>query len=130
MEMNVNPARKKQQELKTAMLHQLSPGKYQPRREFGQKSLQELSDSIASQGILQQVPIITCNVSDKSALAFGLIENIQRQDLNHIEEAFALRRLIEECNMTHEKVEKSAGRCLLNLAKPVQDFLIKKTGCW
>lgn len=152
-------------ELKTVMVHQLSPGKYQPRREFDKEALQELSLSIASQGILQpivvrssgnneyeiiagerrwraaqmaglqQVPIIICNISDESALAFGLIENIQRQDLNPIEEAFALKRLIEEFNMTHEQVAKSVGRSravvsnmlrLLNLTQPVQDQLISK----
>lgn len=152
-------------ELKTVMVHQLSPGKYQPRREFDQEALKELSLSIASQGILQpivvrssgnneyeiiagerrwraaqmaglqQVPIIICNISDESALAFGLIENIQRQDLNPIEEAFALKRLIEEFNMTHEQVAKSVGRSravvsnmlrLLNLTQPVQDQLISK----
>lgn len=152
-------------ELKTVMVHQLSPGRYQPRREFDQAALKELSDSIASQGILQpivarhagndeyeiiagerrwraaqmaglqQVPVITCDISDESALAFGLIENIQREDLNPIEEAFALKRLIEEFKMTHEQVAKSVGRSraavsnmlrLLNLAQPVQDQLISK----
>jgi ParB family chromosome partitioning protein len=152
-------------ELKMVMVHQLSPGKYQPRRDFDQAALQELSDSIASQGILQpivvrrsgngeyeiiagerrwraaqmaglqQVPVIICDISDESALAFGLIENIQRQDLNPIEEAFALKRLIEEFKMTHEQVAKSVGRSraavsnmlrLLNLAKPVQELLISK----
>lgn len=152
-------------ELKTVMVHQLSPGRYQPRREFDQVALQELSDSIASQGILQpivvrsagneayeiiagerrwraaqmaglqQVPVITCDISDESALAFGLIENIQRQDLNPIEEAFALKRLIEEFKMTHEQVAKSVGRSraavsnmlrLLNLTQAVQDQLVSK----
>lgn len=152
-------------ELKTVMVHQLSPGKYQPRREFDQAALKELSDSIASQGILQpivarhagngeyeiiagerrwraaqiaglqQVPVITCDISDESALAFSLIENIQRQDLNPIEEAFALKRLIEEFKMTHEQVAKSVGRSraavsnmlrLLNLTKTVQNQLVSK----
>lgn len=84
---------------------------------------------------LQQVPVIVCNISDESALAFGLIENIQRQDLNPIEEAAALKRLIEEFNMTHEQVAKSIGRSramvsnmlrLLNLTPPVQELLISK----
>ena len=153
------------QELKYVMVHKLAPGKYQPRRDFDPASLQELSDSIASQGILQpivvrkngnneyeiiagerrwraaqmaglqQVPIITYNISDESALAFGLIENIQRQDLNPIEEAFSLKRLIEEFNMTHEQVAKSISRPrasisnmlrLLNLVQPVQAMLIAK----
>ncbi len=152
-------------ELKTLMVQQLSPGIYQPRREFDQVALQELSNSIASQGIvqpivvrnsgnekyeiiagerrwraaqmagLQQVPVITCDISDESALAFGLIENIQRQDLNPIEEAFVLKWLIEEFKMTHEQVAKSVGRSratvsnmlrLLNLSQPVQVQLVSK----
>ena len=152
-------------ELKTLMVQQLSPGIYQPRREFDQVALQELSNSIASQGIvqpivvrnsgnekyeiiagerrwraaqmagLQQVPVITCDISDESALAFGLIENIQRQDLNPLEEAFVLKWLIEEFKMTHEQVAKSVGRSratvsnmlrLLNLSQPVQVQLVSK----
>ena len=154
-----------QQSLKQVMAHQLSPGKYQPRREFDPIALKELSSSIASQGILQpivaresgnneyeiiagkrrwraaqmaglqQIPIIICDVSDESALAFGLIENIQRQDLNHIEESIALKRIIEEFSMTHEQVGQSIGRSrasvsntlrLLNLSKPVQQLLVDK----
>ncbi len=153
------------QELKQLMVHQIVPGRFQPRRHFDKSALQELSDSIAAQGILQpivvrqiaqneyeiiagerrwraaqmaalqQVPCIICNISDESALAFGLIENIQRQDLNPIEEASALKRLLEEFNMTHEEVAKSVGRSralvtnmlrLLNLTQSVQDMLIAK----
>lgn len=155
----------KRQELKQVMVHQITPGKFQPRKDFNQIALQELSNSIAAQGILQpivvrqfgfdeyeiitgerrwraaqmaglqQVPVIVCNISDESALAFGLIENIQRQDLNPIEEAAALKRLIEEFNMTHEQVAKSIGRSramvsnmlrLLNLTPSVQELLISK----
>lgn len=154
-----------QRELKHVNVFQLVPGTYQPRREFDPVSLQELADSIAAQGILQpiivrdstknayeiiagerrwraaqmaglqQVPIIVCNISNQNALAFGLIENIQRQNLNPIEEAFALRRLIDEFKITHDKVAQSVGRSravvsntlrLLNLCKPVQDLLIAK----
>ncbi len=162
-ELKAHPNNK--QELKQVMVHQVVPGKFQPRREFDQASLQELSDSIAAQGILQpiivrksglneyeivagerrwraaqiaglhQVPVITCDITNESALAFGLIENIQRQDLNPIEEAFALKRLIEEFKMTHEKIAHSIGRSramvsnmlrLLNLTQSVQQLLITK----
>ena len=153
------------QELKQVMVQSLMAGKFQPRRDFDPQSLKELSDSIAAQGILQpivvrkagvnnyeiiagerrwraaqmaglqQVPVIVCNISDESALAFGLIENIQRQALNPIEEASALKRLIEEFEMTHEQVAKSIGRSravvsnmlrLLNLEPTVQELLVTK----
>lgn len=152
-------------ELKQVNVFNLVPGTYQPRREFDPIKLQELADSIATQGILQpiivrkglpnqyeiiagerrwraaqmaglqQVPIIIYNISDEAALAFGLIENIQRQDLNPIEEAFALKRLIDDFKLTHEKVAQSIGRSramvsntlrLLNLCKSVQELLIVK----
>jgi len=154
-----------QQTFKQVMVHQVMPGRFQPRKEFDPQALKELSDSIAKQGILQpivvrecghneyeiiagerrwraaqmaelqQIPVIICNISDESALAFGLIENIQRQDLNPIEEAAALRRLIEEFKMTHEKVAESIGRSravvsnmlrLLNLTPSVQELLTTK----
>lgn len=154
-----------QQTFKHIMVHQISPGRFQPRKEFEPLALKELSNSIAREGILQpivvrecgrdeyeiiagerrwraaqmaglqQIPVIICNVSDESALAFGLIENIQRQDLNPIEEATALKRLIEEFDMTHEKVAESIGRSrasvsnvlrLLNLTSSVQELLISK----
>ncbi len=152
-----------QRKLKHVMVQQLIPGKYQPRRAFDLTTLRELSDSIAQQGILQpimvrnsgadtfeiiagerrwraaqmaglqQVPVITCDISDESALAYALIENIQRQELNPIEEAAALKRLIEDFNMTHEQVAKSIGRSravvsnmlrLLNLTGSVQNLLV------
>lgn len=115
-------------------------GQYQPRHEFDQEGLQELADSIKEQGILQpivlrqlrpqqyeiiagerrwrasqlaglsQVPAIVKEVSDEAALAMALIENIQRQDLNALEEARALHRLLEEFHLTHEEVAKSVGK--------------------
>lgn len=154
-----------QRELKHVNVFSLTPGTYQPRREFDPTSLQELADSIAGQGILQpiivrvstkneyeiiagerrwraaqmaglqQVPVIVCAISNQNALAFGLIENIQRQNLNPIEEAFALKRLIDEFKMTHDKVAQSVGRSramvsntlrLLNLCSSVQELLITK----
>jgi ParB family chromosome partitioning protein len=151
--------------LKNVMVQQVFPGRFQPRKEFDPNTLKELSDSISRHGILQpiivrenerdqyeiiagerrwraaqmaglqQVPVIVCNITDESALAFGLIENIQRQDLNPIEEASAMKRLIEEFKMTHEKLSESIGRSrasvsnmlrLLNLATPVQTLVAEK----
>lgn len=156
---------KDHKELKEVMIHQIVPGRYQPRREFNKESLKELSDSIAAHGILQpivvrktghhdyeiiagerrwraaqmvglqQVPVIICNVTNESAIAFALIENIQREDLNPIEEAFALKRLIEEFKMSHGEVARSIGRSramvsnmlrLLNLTPSVQKLLTEK----
>ena len=152
------------QKLKMVFPHEIHPGAYQPRRDFDQNSLQELAASIKEKGILQPltvrevgveyeliagerrwraaqlaglklVPIIACNINNNDALAFSLIENIQRQDLNPIEEATALKRLLEEFTMTHEAVAKSIGRSramvtnmlrLLNLAEPVKAMLITK----
>jgi ParB family transcriptional regulator, chromosome partitioning protein len=149
-------------EFKTVLPNEIKPGVYQPRRDFDQHSLQELADSIKEKGILQplivrksgkgyeiiagerrwraaqmagldQIPIVICEINDNDALAFSLIENIQRQDLNPIEEAIALNRLIEEFTMTHEEVAKSIGRSrtmvtnmlrLLNLEDLVKEMLI------
>ncbi len=143
----------------------LQPGKYQPRKDFSDEQLSELTESILSHGVIQplivrridpgkyeiiagerrwraaisanlmEVPVVVRDVDDGVALAFALIENIQRQALNPIEEAMALRRLIEEFNMTHDEVAQSIGRSrasvsnelrLLNLSEPVQQFLIDK----
>lgn len=150
------------QKLETIFLHEIHPGKYQPRKNFDQNSLKELADSIKEKGILQpiivrkirneyeiiagerrwraaqiagfkSVPVIICDIKDSDAIAFSLIENIQRQDLNPIEEALALKRLTEELSITHEAVAKSIGKSravvtntmrLLNLAEPVQEMLI------
>lgn len=119
---------------------QLTPGKYQPRREMSDAGLEELSLSIQSQGIIQpivvrlvgedqyeiiagerrwraaklaQLDIIPClvkNVPDESAVAIALIENIQREDLNAMEEAIALERLLMEFDLTHEEVAIAVGK--------------------
>ena len=118
---------------------QLKPGRYQPRRTFSDEKLQELADSIKSQGIIQpivvrrmndgyeiiagerrwraaqlaglgEVPVIVRDLSDDAALAMSLIENIQRQDLNVIEEAVALDRLLNEFNLTHQEIAESVGK--------------------
>ena len=118
----------------------LSRGRYQPRKEFPPESLQELADSIRSQGIIQpiivrtlgknryeiiagerrwraaqlakiqEVPVIVRDISDEATLAIALIENIQRENLNPIDEANALYRLQQEFSMTHEVVASTVGK--------------------
>ena len=115
-------------------------GRYQPRREFDQESLKELADSIAAQGVIQPVvvrpgdgnryeliagerrwraaqlaglshiPVVVREVDEQSAIAIGLIENIQRDDLNPLEEAFALQRLGQEFGLTHQSVADAVGK--------------------
>lgn len=127
-------------ELLKLPIRMLTPGKYQPRREMSDAGLEELSLSIQSQGIIQpivvrliadnqyeiiagerrwraaklaQLDIIPClvkNVPDESAVAIALIENIQREDLNAMEEAVALERLLIEFDLTHEEVAIAVGK--------------------
>jgi ParB family chromosome partitioning protein len=128
-----------QVQFKTLPVHTIKPGRYQPRRQMCEESLQELAASIRSQGIIQpivireindgyeiiagerrwraaqladmkEVPVIIRNLDDESALAVSLIENIQRQDLNVMEEAVALQRLIDEFNMTHQELALAVGK--------------------
>ena len=147
-------------------VHQLQPGKYQPRAHMDQASLAALADSIKAQGIMQpilvrklqqngyeiiagerrwraaqiaglkQVPVVIREVADEAALAMALIENIQREDLNPIEEALGIQRLINEFAMTHEGAAEAVGRSrsavsnllrLLNLPKSVQDMVLQGT---
>jgi len=126
--------------LKQLSISQLSPGKYQPRREMSDAGLEDLSLSIKSQGIIQpiivreleehkyeiiagerrwraaklaKVDLIPCLVKavpDESVLAIALIENIQREDLNAMEEAIALERLVTEFNLTHQEVATTVGK--------------------
>lgn len=121
-------------------LDMLQPGKYQPRVDMSQDSLEELADSIRSQGLVQpiivrpigenkyeiiagerrwraskiagmtSVPVIVRDVSDRSAIAMALIENIQRENLNPMEEANALFRLREEFEMTHQQAADAVGK--------------------
>ena len=115
-------------------------GRYQPRRDFNPESLQELADSIAAQGVVQpivvrpvddghyeiiagerrwraaqqaglsEIPVVIRDVPDKTAMAMGLIENIQRDDLNPLEEASALHRLLNEFELTHQQIAQAVGR--------------------
>jgi ParB family chromosome partitioning protein len=118
----------------------LQRGEYQPRREFNSDSLQELADSIVSQGLIQPivvreiaqnkyeiiagerrwraaqlagldtVPAVTREISDQATIAMALIENIQREDLNAIEESQALIRLQDEFNLTQQQVAEAVGK--------------------
>jgi ParB family chromosome partitioning protein len=127
-------------ELRDLPVELLQPGKYQPRTDMHADSLQELADSIRSQGVLQpivvrriggdrfeiiagerrwraaqiaelhQVPAVIRDVPDEAAIAMALIENIQREDLNPVEEASALQRLIDEFEMTHQQAAEAVGR--------------------
>ena len=127
-------------ELLKLPINQLRPGKYQPRRGMSDAGLEELSLSIQSQGIIQpivvrliadgnyeiiagerrwraaklaQIALVPClvkNVPDESAVAIALIENIQREDLNAMEEAVALERLLTEFELTHQEVAIAVGK--------------------
>ena len=121
-------------------VHQLVPGTFQPRRTITAHELKELVESIKTQGVLQplivrlssdnqyeiiagerrwraatqasltEVPVIIKNVSDKQALTIALIENIQRENLNPLEEAVALDRLSKEFDLTHNDVATAVGK--------------------
>ncbi len=149
--------------LQTLSINDLKPGKYQPRSIMQEEALHALSQSILKQGVMQpiivrpignnqyeiiagerrwraaklanlnEVPVIIKNIPDESALAMALIENIQREDLNPLEEAVGIKRLIDEFNMTHEEAADAVGKSrvtvsnllrLLTLTKPVQDRLL------
>ena len=141
----------------------MQAGKYQPRSHRDETALNDLVDSINEQGLMQpiivrsigneryeiiagerryraagiagltEVPVLIKEVDDKNALSLALIENIQREDLNAIEEAQGLQRLIHEFDYTHETCAQAIGRSrsavsnllrLLNLAQPVQTMLL------
>ncbi|HEY5604000.1 MAG TPA: ParB/RepB/Spo0J family partition protein [Gammaproteobacteria bacterium] len=127
-------------DLKELPVDLLQPGKYQPRTDMHQDSLQDLANSIKAQGMLQpivvrridggryeiiagerrwraaqlaelhEVPAVIRDVPDEAAIAMALIENIQRENLNPIEEASALQRLIEEFELTHQQAADAVGR--------------------
>ncbi|TAN29496.1 MAG: ParB/RepB/Spo0J family partition protein [Castellaniella sp.] len=144
----------------------LSAGRYQPRTHMDETALNELADSIRTQGIMQpilvrplpdaapgqyeiiagerrfraaqlagldHVPVLVREVADENAAVMALIENIQREDLNPLEEAQGVRRLLDEFGLTHEQAATAIGRSrstttnllrLLNLAEPVQTMLL------
>ena len=156
-------AQKNEGSLQTLLISELQPGKYQPRSIMQEEALLALSQSILKQGVMQpiivrpvgnnqyeiiagerrwraaklanlnEVPVIIKNIPDESALAMALIENIQRENLNPLEEAVGIKRLIDEFNMTHEEAADAVGKSrvtvsnllrLLTLTKPVQDRLL------
>jgi ParB family chromosome partitioning protein len=90
----------------------LQRGQFQPRRQMDQEALDELASSIAKQGVLQPIVArkLASGLSDEDAMVIGLIENLQREDLNPIEEARGMQRLIEEFTMTHQQVADSVSR--------------------
>jgi ParB family chromosome partitioning protein len=147
----------------TLPIGDLQPGKYQPRTRMDPGSLEELAASIKAQGLIQpisvrpvsggryeiiagerrwrasqiagltEVTVLIREIPDDAALAMSLIENIQREDLNPLEEAAGLQRLIDEFRMTHQQAADAVGRSrsaatnllrLLQLAKPAQDLLM------
>jgi len=143
-------------------IDELQPGRYQPRTRMDPQALVELAESIKAQGLMQpilarplgagryeilagerrwraarmaglaSVPVLVRDVPDRNALAIALIENLQREDLNPLEEAAGVKRLIEEFTMTHAEAAAAVGRSrvaitnalrLLELAPPVQELL-------
>jgi len=149
--------------LQAIAIDRVQPGKYQPRTQMNDEALEELAASIREHGVMQpilvrpidggrfeivagerrwraakraglaEVPALVKSVPDQSALALALIENIQREDLNPLEQANGLQRLIDEFGMTHEAAARAVGRSrsavtnllrLRELAKPVQAYLM------
>ncbi len=126
--------------LRELALDSLGPGRHQPRRHFDPEALQTLADSIRTQGVVQPIvareldggryeivagerrwraarlaglatiPALVRVMHEQAAMAVALVENIQRADLNPLEEAEALRKLIDECGLTHEQAAEAVGR--------------------
>jgi ParB family chromosome partitioning protein len=150
----------------TLRLEQIQPGQHQPRTQMDTHALQELANSIRVRGLLQpilvralqgglyeiiagerrfraarlagleQVPALVREASDQAVAAMALIENIQREDLNPLEEAKGIQRLLKEFDFTHQRAAQAIGRSrsavsnllrLLNLAKPVQAMISDNT---
>jgi ParB family chromosome partitioning protein len=151
--------------LQTLPVEFLQRGKYQPRRDINPEKLQELADSIKAQGVIQpvvvrqlesekyeivagerrwraaqlaglhEVPVVVKAIDDRTAMAVALIENIQREDLNPLEEAEALARLLDEFGMTHQQIADAVGKSratvtnllrLLDLHPEVKKLLLNK----
>jgi len=149
--------------LRTLALDRIVPGRYQPRTRMDEASLAELAESIKAQGLVQpilvrpidsgrfeiiagerrwraaqraglrELPALVRDVADQAALALSLIENIQREDLNPLEQAQGIARLISEFGLTHEAAAQAVGRSrsavtnllrLMQLARPVQELLL------
>jgi ParB family chromosome partitioning protein len=151
--------------LETLPIEYLQRGKFQPRKDINPEKLQDLANSIKAQGIIQpivvrsiadnqyeivagerrwraaqlaglaEVPVVIKEVDDHAAMAIALIENIQREDLNALEEADALKRLLEEFSMTHQQIADAIGKSratvtnllrLIELQTEVKTLLITK----
>jgi ParB family chromosome partitioning protein len=151
------------QSLAAARVDRLQPGRYQPRTKMDAESLNELAASIKEQGLMQpilvrpaagdryeiiagerrwraaqiagleEVPVVVRDVPDQAALAMALIENIQREDLNPLEEAQGVQRLVAEFKLTHQEAADAIGRSraattnllrLLNLPQSVQQLVL------
>jgi ParB family chromosome partitioning protein len=156
---------KQKDKLSQIPLGEIQRGKYQPRREMDPEALQDLANSIRAQGVIQpivvrqilggryeivagerrwraaqmagltEIPALIKEIPDNAAIAIALIENIQRESLNPIEEAFALQRLLDEFSMTHQQVAEAVGKSrtsvtntlrLLALAEEVKSMLEHK----
>ena len=153
--------------VKLIELNKLFSGKTQPRKSFNDQSLESLSESIRSNGIMQpivvrktefenkyeiiagerrwraagianlkKVPVIVRKVDDKKSLVLSLIENIQREDLNAVEEAQAINKLISSYNLSHQQASTSLGKSrsaitnalrLLTLDKKIHDYIVNKS---
>lgn len=133
-------AKEEKHHLQTLPIEYMQRGKYQPRKDINPEKLQELADSIRAQGIIQpvvvrkigpekyeivagerrwraaayaglhEVPVVIKDIDDRAAMAIALIENIQREGLNPLEEAEALRRLLDEFEMTHQQIADAVGK--------------------
>lgn len=165
-DVNANfPSSNEKQQLHTLPIETMQRGKFQPRNDINPAKLQELTDSIKAQGIIQpiivrkisdehyeivagerrwraaqlaglhEVPVVIKEIDDRTAMAIALIENIQREDLNPLEEAEALRRLLNEFEMTHQQIADSVGKSratvsnllrLIDLHPEVKKLLINK----
>ncbi|RNK36378.1 chromosome partitioning protein ParB [Neisseria meningitidis] len=151
--------------LTTVAVKDIRPGRYQARVQIDDEALQELADSIKAQGVIQpvivrehglsryeliagerrwraaqiagltEIPAVIKTISDETALAMGLIENLQRENLNPIEEAHGLKRLADEFGLTHETIAQAVGKSrsaisnslrLLSLPEPVQEMLYQR----
>lgn len=155
------PAQTSGENLRMLGIDELQPGKYQPRSHMAEEALAELAESIKAQGVMQpilvrsaggrfeiiagerrwraarmagltSVPVLVKEIADQQALAAALIENIQREDLNPLEEAVGIERLIKEFGLTHQAIAQTLGRSrtavtnllrLLELAPPVRELL-------
>ena len=137
---DISVAEEKKQHLQSLPIESMQRGKYQPRKDLNPEKLQELADSIKAQGVIQpiivrkisfekyeivagerrwrasqlagltQIPVVVKEIDDRTAMAMALIENIQREDLNPLEEAEALKRLLDEFEMTHQLIAEAIGK--------------------